>query len=234
MLQQFKNRTEAGKILSGYLNNHLDRNQQPLLLALPRGGVPVAFEVSQRLNLPLEVIISRKIGHPHSPEYGLGAIAEPDVVWFNQSHLHKAHLTPQDLMTTIERERQELQRRIDLYRQGKQLEHLKARQIILIDDGLATGVTAMAAIHSLKKLGVSNIVYATPVCSPQTTADLEKLVDEVICILMPDHLRSIGQYYQNFDQVTDEEVIQFLTDSHRPRQNNYQPDPPRLNPHTRG
>lgn len=203
----FKDRKEAGVLLSRKLNKPQDKNT--IVLALPRGGVPVAAEIAKALNLPMNVLVVRKIGSPYQPEYGLGAVSEADTIVLDLDRMAEAHISELDLQNTIVEEKKELKRRIKLYRNNKRL-NLKNKNIILVDDGLATGVTTRAAAIAAKKLGAKSIILASPVCATQSIPAIKTHIDKVVCLLKSNNLGSIGQYYENFKQVSDEEVISSL------------------------
>jgi putative phosphoribosyl transferase len=203
----FCDRQEAGRKLAKILTR--DKNKDTIVLALPRGGVPVALEISKKLSAPLGVIVVRKIGAPYQPEYGLGAISEADTLVLDRDRMLQAHVSLEDLEEIINSEREELKRRIKLYRKNKKLT-IKNKVVILVDDGLATGVTARAASDAAKKLGAKKIIFASPVCATQSILRLEKYVDKVVCLSKQDNLDSIGNYYENFEQVSDGDVIKLL------------------------
>jgi putative phosphoribosyl transferase len=201
----FEDRIEAGKQLAVKLKNY--KNESPLVVALPRGGVAVGFPIAKALHAPLEVEIVRKLGAPQNVEVGIGAIAEDGVEYLNKDMLDYFQISNVTLRLIQQRERTELERRKKLYRGGKPLGLLTNRSVILVDDGLATGVTACAAILSLKKHHPKKIIFAVPVCAQSTAEAIFPLIDSIICIEHPDTLDAIGRYYQNFRQVTDEEVL---------------------------
>lgn len=201
----FEDRIEAGKQLAQRLKKY--ENESPLIVALPRGGVAVGFPIAKLLHAPLEVEIVRKLGAPQNLELGIGAIAEDGVVYLDKNMLDYFQVSNGTLRLIQERERAELERRRQLYRGGKPLGLLTNRTVILVDDGLATGVTARAAILSLKKHHPKKIIFAVPVCSQDTAVGISEMVDSIICLEHPDKLEAIGRYYENFRQVSDEEVM---------------------------
>lgn len=202
----FKDRQSAGKILA----KHLKDTKADLVLAIPRGGVVVAAEIAKTLKLSLDIVITRKIGSPNQSELAIGAI-DPDgeVIW-DHKLIQDLGLKIQDLGELIEREKQEIKRRERLYRGDKKPINLENKSAILVDDGIATGATIISAIKFLKINGVKIIVVAAPVCSKESFEKLDKLVNPVICLSVPVDLESIGTYYQNFEPVTDQEVINLL------------------------
>lgn len=206
----FQDRFDAGKQLADKLKDYA--SQKPLVLALPRGGVPVAFVVAQALKSPLHVFVARKIGVPWQPELGIGAIA-PGVQIFNRELLQELDLKISDLTEIIKREEQELKRRLTIYGAEENLEKIKGKTVILIDDGLATGITAEAALKSLKQWAPKKLILAVPVGSPSTIEHLKKSIAELVCLEMPPNLYAIGAYYLDFSQISDEEVIDLLKKS---------------------
>lgn len=204
----FENRQEAGKRLGSELLQYRDQN--PFVLAMPRGGVPIGVEVAEILHAPLEVIIVRKIGLSGNREFGIGAIAEGDIKVLDNTTLEALGIDDEELEDTIELEEQELERRVQIYRNGKQLPNLTGKTAILVDDGMATGITAKAAIKAVKKLNPKKIILATPVCALDTVESLKNLVDEIICLAAPFEFSAVGFWYRNFTQVSDQEVIDLL------------------------
>lgn len=205
----FKNRQEAGEQLAKEVVKLKPAN--PSVLALPRGGVPVAAPVAQVLGAPLDVLVVRKVGSAGNPEYGLGAISEGNVVVARDEEVTTLGGTKETWQSLIKKERRELERRVKLYRQGKKLPGLEGKTAVLVDDGLATGATALAAVKAAGKLNPDKIVFAVPVGSPTAVSQLEKEGVLVICLDQPEDLAAIGNYYQDFSQVTDQEVLRLLT-----------------------
>lgn len=204
----FKNRQDAGQKLAQQLLTY--KNQSPFILALPRGGVVVGAQVARQLKAPFNVIIARKIGAPFNPELGIGAISENNTIIFDNSVINNLEIKESTLKMIIINETEELIRRINLYRQGKILPLLNHKTVILVDDGLATGVTAKAAIKAVKKLNPQKLVFAAPVCASDAARNISVLADDLICLLTPTDLEAISLWYQNFNQVTDDEVINLL------------------------
>jgi len=210
--QIFEDRTDAGRQLAEQLLSY-DRRDDVIVLALPRGGVPVAFEVAQRLGVPLDVFVVRKLGVPGHEELAMGAIAPGGVRVLNEDVLY---VIPDaqaivEMVTAIERE--ELERRERKYRNDRSPLDLKDRTVILIDDGLATGATMRAAVAALRQQGAAKIIVAVPVGAPSTCQDLTNAADEVICLQTPVAFIGVGQYYADFSQTTDEEVRELLAAS---------------------
>lgn len=206
---RFQNRTTAGQQLAKLLHSYVDK-VDVIVLALPRGGVPVAFEVAQYLQAPLSVVVSRKVGVPSNPEFGLGAVAESEVVYLEPELQAMMGVSQAQLEPIIQAEQQELRRRVNLYRSGRELPELANKQVILVDDGIATGVTVMAAIQTINQLNPAKLVVASPVCAQDTAERLTDQVDELVCIHTPPSLGAIGAYYHQFEQTTDEQVLALL------------------------
>ena len=214
MITQFRysDRHHAGKILSEIL---LERHLiDPVILALPRGGVPVANIIADTLRVPLDVLIVRKIGAPFNPEYGIGAMCEDLNPLFNAGELLPFEDLEDSVIKIVQEEKAELKRRIQHYRGGRDLPDVRNKNVILVDDGLATGVSAAAAGRFLKAKGAKRIFLAVPV-GPQTVSDLLKAnIDEIICPYKPTEFHAIGSWYVNFEQVSDEEVMSVLRHYH--------------------
>lgn len=202
-------RVAAGKTLAGMLEAY--RNQpDAIVLALPRGGVPVAWEIARELALPLDLMLVRKLGMPGHEEYAMGAIASGGVRVLNQEALGFGRVSESSLEAVTARERGELERRDRLYRGERPQPQLRDRQVLLVDDGLATGSTMRAAVQAVRQQAPARIVLVAPVASTEAIASLGPLVDEVVCPLVPDWLSSIGEWYRHFGQTSDEEVQELL------------------------
>ncbi len=209
MTQPFANRRAAGVALAQSLDDY--RNTADLLvLALPRGGVPVAFEVASALNATLDVMLVRKLGVPIQPELAMGAIASGGICVFNDQVLKLVGLNQAQLDAVIERERQELQRREQAYRGERPAPAIRDRTVILIDDGIATGSSMKAAIQALQSQRPARLVVAVPVAPAQTVVEFQKLVDDFVCPLAPVNFSAVGQWYVDFDQTSDSEVRELL------------------------
>lgn len=204
----FENRQEAGKQLASQLLKFRDENL--VILALPRGGVPIGYEVAQVLQAPLDVLVVRKIGLSGNKEFGVGAIAEGGETILDETSLEVLGVDEDALNDTIELEEKELLRRVEKYREGKTLPSMKNKTVILVDDGMATGVTARAAIKAVKKLHPQKVVLATPVCAFEVAENLRSLVNDFVCLSMPYEFSAISVWYKNFEQVSDEEVVELL------------------------
>jgi putative phosphoribosyl transferase len=204
----FRNRQQAGQQLAEELKKKNYEN--PLILALPRGGVPVAAEVARRLHAPLEVLLVRKLGAPFQPELALGAICEDSPPLWKDSLLYQTGLEPDDLGACLEQEKAKILKQKKLFRQGRPLQALSGRTLIVVDDGLATGATMEAAVRYLKHLAVNRLVVAVPVGAAAAIANLRGKTNEVIVLQSPVDLMSIGQWYEDFSQVSDSKVIDIL------------------------
>src|SRR3989338_862733 len=204
----FKDRKEAGSLLAHELIQY--RNKDAVILALPRGGVPVAFEIAKKLKLPLDIFPVRKVGHPDNPEYALCAVDQDGNTLCNEEEI--ANVEPVWLKKEIEEQRQEALRRAGLYRGNKKSLNLSGKIVILVDDGVATGLTLRLAIKSLRKKEPEKIIVAMPI-SPKETADILKAeVDKLIILDVPEYFAgSVGAYYESFSQVSDDEVISLIT-----------------------
>jgi putative phosphoribosyl transferase len=205
---RFQDRTDAGRQLAERLAP-LELTD-PVVLALPRGGVPVAVEVASTLDAPLEVFVARKVGAPGRPEFGIGAVAEGDGVVANEDIVQLLGLGSEEWDGLVAAERRELERRVDRYRGGRPLPELRGRDVVLIDDGLATGVTAEAALRALRSCEPRRLLLAVPACAPETAARLSAVADDVICVIAPPDFVAVGQWYERFDQTTDSQVLALL------------------------
>lgn len=214
-LLPYLNREAAGRILAGYLSSYRNRDDV-VVLALPRGGVPVGFEIARALGARFDVLVVRKLGRPGQPELAMGAIAEGGICLRNRRVLAMAPV-PDDVFEEVARkEREELERREVAYRGGRPPAPLEGQCVILVDDGLATGSTMRAALQALRLRKPSRIIVAVPVAPLDTTASLEGEADEVVCPAKPREFYGIGQFYEDFSQLTDEEVRGWLARSPLP------------------
>lgn len=205
---RFADRRDAGRQLAERLLPLAE--EDPIVLALPRGGVPVAGEVAAALDAPLEILAVRKLGAPHNPEYGIGAIAEDGTRVFDPEALAVLGIDGGALESIVARETAELRRRVAAYRGDRAPLSLEDRTVIVVDDGVATGVTDTAALHAVRHQGPRRVVLAVPVCAPDSAVRLEEEADELVCLLEPPLLYGVGQWYRDFSQVTDEEVVAAL------------------------
>src|ERR1700731_4098722 len=205
----FPNRAEAGRFLAEKLSQYANRDDV-IVLGLPRGGVPVAYEVAKHLNAPLDVFIVRKLGVPAFEELAVGAIASGGVRVLNED-VARAFPNADEIIESITaKETAELQRREQSYRDGRPAPELRDKTIILIDDGLATGATMRAAVKALRQRGAAKIVVAVPVGPPDTCREFEDEADEVVCASEPEFFQAVGQYYEDFSQTSDDEVRDLL------------------------
>lgn len=210
-MNKFSNRYEAGKILASQLQMY-SKNPDVIVLALPRGGVPVAFEIAKSLSVPLDVFIVRKLGVPGHEELAMGAIASGDIVIFNEDIFQYLHISKSDVQKVIQSEQQELRRRETTYRGKKPFPSIMNKMIILVDDGIATGATMRAAITALKKQNPKKLIIAVPVAASSAIDEISTLADEIICPIKPLHFYAVGAWYDDFSQTTDEEVFKLLND----------------------
>jgi putative phosphoribosyl transferase len=204
----FADRCEAGARLAAELQALAE--QKPVVVALPRGGVPVAAEIAAALDAPLEIFAVRKLGAPHNPEYGIGAIAEDGTRVFDQEALAVLGVNGGALEAIVARESAELHRRVAAYRGDRALLPLENRTVIVVDDGVATGVTDTAALRAIRRQRPQRLILAVPVCAADAVPCLQEEADEVIWLSAPRLLHGIGQWYEDFSQVSDREVIAAL------------------------
>lgn len=209
----YHDRHEAGKILAERIPEHI-RHIDPIVLGLPRGGVPVGFEIAQTLHAPLDVFVVRKLGAPHQPELAIGAIASGGYEILNKPLVRHLGITEIEIAKIADREMNELHRREQLYREDRPPVDARGRTVLLTDDGLATGFTMRAAITALRDQGAAHLIVAVPVGAPDTCEELSMLVDTVICPLQPEPFHAVGLWYEKFQQTTDAEVRECLAASH--------------------
>lgn len=210
MERAFANRAEAGRLLAQKLEKYQNRNDV-VVLGLPRGGVPVAYEVAKRLHSPLDVFIVRKLGVPGFEELAAGAIASGGVRVLNEDVVRAMPHASEAIEAVTARETAELQRREQIYRDGRPAPELRGMIVILVDDGLATGATMRAAIKALRQCGAAKIVVAVPVGPPDTCGELAEEADEAICLSTPPFFQAVGQYYEDFSQTSDDDVRELIT-----------------------
>jgi putative phosphoribosyl transferase len=204
----FQDRRDAGRRLAAVLAP-LSR-ERPVIVALPRGGVPVAFEVARALQAPLDVLAVRKLGAPGNPEFGIGAIAEDGTAVLNTGTARGVGMTQELLDATLEREIRELCRRVERYRDGRRQIDVQGRTVIVVDDGLATGLTGLVAVRALRARGAARIVVAVPVGARESVALVRDEADEVVCHTIPRELLAVGRFYEDFSPVSDGEVVALL------------------------
>jgi putative phosphoribosyl transferase len=210
MTKQFQDRTEAGRLLAERLKATYANRSDVLVLGLPRGGVPVAYEVAKVLHAPLDLCIVRKLGVPGNKELAMGAIALGGIMVMNENLVKSLTISQKAIAKVVATEQQELERRDHLYRGTRPFPDLKDRTIIVIDDGIATGSTLKAALSTIKQQQPERIVVAVPVAPPEVRQELKGQVDEVVCLLSPDCLYAIGIWYNDFSATTDDQVRQLL------------------------
>ena len=208
-MDKYLNRTEAGQILAKELKEYSDRDDV-IVLALPRGGVPVAFEVAKTLHAPLDVFIVRKLGVPQQKELAMGAIAMGDTSVFNDDIIAEFNIPIHVIQAVMAEEKQELKRREIAYRDDIPFPELKNKIVILIDDGIATGASMRAAIKALKVFMPAKIIIAVPVAEKFMCANIKSLADELICPMQPVYFNAVGLWYEDFSQTEDEEVYKLL------------------------
>lgn len=212
MKQRFRHRVEAGRLLADKLGAYAGRDDV-LILALPRGGVPVGFEVARQLKAPLDVLIVRKLGVPGHEELAMGAITIGGVEYREESVIASLHIPPASIAEVVRRERAELARREHAYRGDRPFPQLAGRTVIVVDDGIATGSTMRAAVRALQTKRPAAIIVASPVASESAILTLQSEVDAVVTLLIPEDFFAIGQFYDDFSQTTDEEVKSLLVRS---------------------
>ena len=205
----FRNRDEAGRILANELS-HYRNDPTALILALPRGGVAVGYQLSLALHLPLDVFMTRKIGAPGNPEYAIGAVAETGSCSLNQEAVNSFGLSQHELDRLIHVQEKEIARRKDLYRQGRSLPQLTGRTVLLVDDGIATGSTFMASALAIRSLQPRRLVGVIPVGPSSTIREVRSHVDELVVLMTPEPFEAVGNFFMDFTQVEDRDVIQYL------------------------
>jgi len=201
-------RTEAGERLASRLEKY--RDERPIVFALPRGGVPVAAPIARRLACPLDVIVARKVGAPRNPEYGLGAVVEDGTVLLDAARVRAAGYRTEDLATTIARELEEAVERAQRYRAGRPLPEVSGRTVVLVDDGIATGVTVRAALKALRPRGPLRILVAAGVAPLDTVRELEREADGVVVLESPTEFFAVGEFYRRFEPVSEDAVNRLL------------------------
>lgn len=212
-MDKFFDRCEAGVILAKNLKEYAN-NPNVIILALPRGGVPVAYEIANALSAPLDVFIVRKLGLPGHEELAIGAIASGGTIFFNESLMSQLNINRISIQNVIEKEQEELVRREHLYRGDKAFPNLKEKTVLLVDDGIATGATMTAAIEALRKHKPTTIVIAVPVAAYSTCEEMAPLVERIVCPLKPIDFYAVGLWYEHFPQISDNEVIELLKKSY--------------------
>ncbi len=206
-MQNFANRVDAGKQLASALK---DMGKNAIVLAVPRGGVVVGYQVAHELQVPLDVIIAKKIGAPGNPELAIGAVTEEGSITLDEDLANQLFASKEYIEAEAKRQRQEIKRRLQAYRGDAPAPEIQNRDVIIVDDGVATGSTLRAALISLRKRGAKSVTIAVPVGPPSTINSFKNEADRVICLLTPEPFYAIGQFYKDFDQTTDEEVTELL------------------------
>lgn len=209
MALRFVDRNDAGTQLSKQLIQYADQSST-IVIGLPRGGVVVAHPVAQALHLPLDMIVTRKIGAPGNPEFAIGAITPDGEGMFNQEVIDLYSISKEHIAAEVGKEQKEAQRRLQLYRAGRSPLSLKEKTVILIDDGIATGYTMLASIAYARSLGAKRVVVAVPVASQDTVRMMRRFTDELIVLYSPQIFSAVGEFYQSFEQTTDQEVISIM------------------------
>lgn len=212
--QPFADRREAGRALAAKLRHYGGRDDL-VVLALPRGGVPVAYEVAEALGAPLDLFLVRKLGTPGHEELAMGAIASGGIRVLNNEVIDWYHVTPAAIDAVVRAEQRELERREQAYRDGRPALPLANRTVILVDDGLATGYTMRAAVEAVRQSNPTRVVVAVPVGSADTCQEFSVVADEIVCGRTPESFRAVGQWYRDFDQTSDDEVRRLLADHAR-------------------
>lgn len=214
MITRYKDRQEAGVVLAQELQSYANQ-PDVLVLALPRGGVPVAFEIATALHVPLDVFIVRKLGVPGHTELAMGALAMGNILVFNDDIIRQLNITQEEINAVIHKEEQELKRREAAYRDNRPFPSLAKKTIILVDDGIATGATMRAAIKALKKAGPAKLIVAVPCADYSMCETLKPLVDQLICPLRPTNFYAVGAWYVDFSQTEDAEVYNLLKEAQK-------------------
>jgi putative phosphoribosyl transferase len=215
-MQLFRNRKEAGQLLAEKLKDYA-KKPNLIVLALPRGGVPVAFEVAKALNAPLDIFLVRKLGVPGHEEFAMGAIATGGVRMLNENVIHGLHITREIIDQVTIKEQKELMRREEVYKGLRPEPELVDRDVILIDDGLATGASMQTAFNAIKKQRPASIIIGVPVAAPDVCSSFKKMADDIVCVYTPDSFMSVGRWYHDFSQTSDTEVIDLLKQAEKAR-----------------
>ena len=208
----FRDRKQAGELLARKLTKYANR-EDVVVLAIPRGGVPVGFEVARALHAPLDVFIVRKLGVPWQEELAFGAVATGGVRVLDEQIMESLQLTPEQIEKVTERENKELERRERVYRGKRAALAVKGKLVLLVDDGIATGSSMLAGITALRQLEPAQIIIAIPVAPPTTCARLRKKADDLVCVSMPESFFAIGQFYENFQPTSDAEVCALVEEA---------------------
>jgi putative phosphoribosyl transferase len=210
MMERFIDRHEAGKLLAQELSSYKGA-KDTLVLALPRGGVPIAVEIAKALDLPMDLMLVRKLGVPGQEELAMGALAMHDVCFLNDDLIRQIGISKKELDAAVDQESKELQRRNDVYRSGRRFPDLKNQTVILVDDGIATGADMRAAVRAARDLGASRIVVAVPVAADSAHDMLAREADKVVSLLVPPVFFGVGSFYDDFSQMNDDEVVELMS-----------------------
>jgi putative phosphoribosyl transferase len=211
---RFRDRAHAGRLLAERLA-HL-RGRDVVVLGLVRGGVAVAAEIARALGAPLDVIVARKLGAPFQPELAIGAVAR-DASFLNEDLVERLEISPRDLDSITAAAVAEVERYEDRFREGRTAEPVEGRTVVIADDGLATGATATAAVRALRRRRPARIIVAMPACAPESARQLEAEVDELVCLTRTAYFYAVGQFYEDFSQLEDDEVERLLREAREPR-----------------
>lgn len=205
----FKDRKHAGKLLANLLRKYKN-SPEAVVVALPRGGVVLGYEIAKDLNLPLDILCARKINAPNNPEFGIGAITDTGESYLDEEIIQHLNIDPDYIQSKIKEESEEAERRFSTYKKGLPIIPLEKKIVILVDDGIATGATMKASIKAIKTKSVKEIIVAVAVASPQSLEEIKKETQDVICLAAPIFFQAVGQFYEVFNQTSDEEVIKLL------------------------
>lgn len=211
MFSAFKDREDAGEQLAEALRE--EGVEADIVLAIPRGGLPLGRAVADALDVPLDIVVAKKIGAPGNPEYAIGAVASDGSTWRNESAIQQTGSTDEYFQKQAEKKMKEAQQKARRYRGDKLDVTISGRSVVVVDDGVATGSTVRACLSKLQKLDPERLILAVPVGSPRTVAELEEIADEVICLESPERFRAVGQAYEHFTQVSDTDAIAYLEDT---------------------
>jgi predicted phosphoribosyltransferase len=211
----FYDRHDAGKQL-GEVLKEMEIEDDILVLALPRGGVPVGYEVARALGVPLDVWVTRKIGAPGNPEFAIGAVASDGTLILDEEVVEQLNIPREYIDAEVERQLAEIERRMKLYRKGRPMPRIEGRTIILTDDGVATGSTVRASLEALRKHNPKQLILAVGVGPPSTIRQLEEVADQVVVLATPEPFWAVGRFFRHFEQTSDEEVIRLLEEARAP------------------
>lgn len=214
----FKDRIQAGQMLGDKLRA-AGYGSSDILLGIPRGGVVVGYHAAERLDAVLDIIVPRKIGAPFNSEFAIGAVMEDGSIYLNRADMQGIGITDEYIKSETSRQIEEIKRRIRFYRKSRPRPDVSGKTVIIVDDGIATGATIKAASISLKKMNPARLCVAAPVGAPDSVGEISKIVDDVVLLYLPDFFAAVGQFYQDFSQTSDEEVIELLELSWKKKNN---------------